>query len=615
MAYRKHSRRQGVVAFAAITFTAAGLALPIIMAVWSGGPALPGSAVVAAIHNQYTLSHPVRLLNIPALTVESGSLSVSPAQAQRLRTGEAISALLSTGTARLTLESAVIRLDAPGDAPPQSAIDSVGPILTAFLQFAFEGLDLRHSRVVMRSRGGSDIVFSDVDAEISVQRKDVTAKGSFEHRGQRLKFEATLGTSERKAGTQVPLKASVKGPLVEANVDGKLVIGDALQLTGAHVVLSTPDIRRAANWLGAGWPAGPGLGYFRADGQVDWADRVIAFQKAEFSIDDNQATGTLTFGFDGPRPSVEGTLALPRLDLTRYLAADEGSATSREAILGPLAPWLESPMRYSSPLLPLVDADLRISAAKTTAGQVRLGRSAATLSLKSGRLLADVAELEIDSGASGMGQISIDMSGSEPRFGMRGKLSGVETSKLTAALIGRNLLTGRGDIVVDVTARGDTGERLVGSLNGKASLSMAKGGRIGLDLKQLTEPREPRPAWPWLSAHEGETTVSEVDARVRFQNGETTFGALNARINDQLVSAAGRLALASGHVDLAVSAGRAPPPDDDPARQGAQAGLAKVVELYGPWQLPALMPVTKGTSPTSADTSRPKRSPADPRSP
>lgn len=615
MADRKHSRRQGVVAFAAIAFTAGGLALPIIMAGRSGDLALPGSSVVAAIHNQYALSRPVRLLNVPALTVESGSISVSPAQAQRARTGEAISALLSTGTARLTLESAVIRLDVPSDAPPQSTADSFGPILTAFLQLAFEGLDLRHSRVVMRSRGGSDIVFSDVDADISVQRKDVTAKGSFEHRGQRLKFEATLGTFERKAGTQVPVKASVKGHLVDASIDGKLVIGDTLQLTGAHVVLSTPDIRRAANWLGAGWPSGPGLGYFRADGQVDWADRVIAFQKAEFSIDDNQASGTLTFGFDGQRPSVEGTLALPRLDLTRYLAADEGSATSREAILGPLAPWLESPMRYSSPLLPLVDADLRISAAKTTAGQVRLGRSAATLSLKSGRLLADVAELEIDSGASGTGQISIDMSGSEPRFGVRGKLSGVETSRLAAALIGRNLLVGRGDIVVDVTARGETGERLMGSLNGKASLSMAQGGRIGLDLKQLTEPREPRPAWPWLSAHDGETTVSAVDAKVRFENGETTFGALNARINDQLVSAAGRLELASGHVDLAVSAGRATSQDDDPAKRDSIAGLAKVVELHGPWQLPALVPVAQGASPMTANTSQPQRPPGDRRSP
>lgn len=587
MAQRKHSRRQGVVAFAAIVFTAAGLALPIIMVSRSGDSGIPGSAVVAAIRNQYTLSGPVRLLNTPALTVETGSISVSPAQAAR--TGEAVAALLAAGTVRLVLDNAVIRLDAPDDEFTIWQNDNLGPILSSFLQLAFEGLDIRHSRVVMRMRNGADVVFSDVNAEITVQRKGVTGKGTFEYRGQRLTFDAMLGSPERKAGVHFPVKASVKGNLVDSQIDGTLVVGDGMQLTGAKAVLTTPDIRRAANWLGAGWPAGPGLGFFRAEGQVDWIDRTIAFQKAEFSIDDNQATGALTFGFDGPRPSIEGTLDLPRLDLSRYLSTDEGSATSREAMLGPLAPWLATPVSFSAPLLPLIDADLRISAAKTSAGHVKLGRSAATLSLKSGRLLADVAELEIESGSIGGGQLSVDMSASEPSFTLRGKLSGVETSRLAEGLLGHGMVSGRGDIVVDLTAQGETSGRLIGTMSGKASLSIPQGGRVGLDLKQMTELSEPQGSWPWLRGSSGETSVAKLDAKLLIDKGMVRTDAVSALVNDKLIAASGRVDLESGNLDLAISKGSAPVANAELATQ-IPSDLAKLVELHGPWRYPSVIP-------------------------
>lgn len=593
MIRRKHNRRQGIAAFAVIAFTAGGLAFPIIFSEGSSDGNLPGNAVVAAIRNQYALSGPVRLLSTPLLTVESGTISVASAQAAKARTGEAMTALLATGSARLVLDGAVIRVDVPSAEPGATAEGGFGPIVSAFLRLAFEGLSVRHSRVVMRLREGRDLVFTDVDAEISLQKKSVAAKGSFEHRGQRLTFDTLLGAIERKSGAQVPLKASVKGSLVETQIDGTLVLGDSLQLSGAHAVLTTPDIRRAANWLGAGWPAGPGLGYFRAEGQVDWADRVIAFQKADFSIDGNQATGMLTFGFDGPRPSVEGTLALSSLDLTRYLQVDEASVTSREAMLGPIAAWLAAPTSFSSPLLPLIDADLRISSAKTIAGPVRLGRSATTLSLKSGRLLADVAELEIDSGTNGLGQLSVDMSGAEPRFTIRGKLSGLKTGDLVTGLTGSELIRGRGDVVIDVAARGDTGGRILDTLSGKAALSMAQGGKVGIDIRRLLEASEPEPVWLWNGDGQGETSVGQLDAHVQIRNGMLKAEKVNVVVGNQLVSATGQLELASGTLNIAVSRSDAPPadaPEGNPV--AAVAPATKVVELHGPWRHPAMIPAS-----------------------
>jgi hypothetical protein len=116
-----------------------------------------------------------------------------------------------------------------------------------------------------------------------------------------------------------------------------------------------------------------------------------------------------------------------------------------------------------------------------------IGHSAVTISLKENKMLADIAELEIDEGTRGGGQIRIDMSG-EPSFGVQGKLE--------VADVGR--------VVGDVRASDRAGPRrchrrplrrrqhrlnLLGSLGGKLCVTL-EGGR-GLDINQLTAAARP----------------------------------------------------------------------------------------------------------------------------
>ncbi len=131
-----------------------------------------------------------------------------------------------------------------------------------------------------------------------------------------------------------------------------------------------------------------------------------------------------------------------------------------------------------------------------------IGRSAATVSLRSGKMLADIAELEIDDGTRGGGQIRIDMSGANPSYDVQAKFESADVGRSVQAVFGHPTVQGRGSITVDLTATGNTGESLLRSLGGKLCVILAEGGRVGLDVNKLAAASEPLPegAWQEVSA-------------------------------------------------------------------------------------------------------------------
>src|SRR4029450_1012508 len=82
------------------------------------------------------------------------------------------------------------------------------------------------------------------------------------------------------------------------------------------------------------------------------------------------------------------------------------------------ASW--SAFDLSFPLLRHVDADLRISAPKVAIKGYGLGRGAATITVRSGRLLADIAELELYSGKVGV-QVSVNANELVSRYTVGGE--------------------------------------------------------------------------------------------------------------------------------------------------------------------------------------------------
>ena len=129
-----------------------------------------------------------------------------------------------------------------------------------------------------------------------------------------------------------PINATFSGAPLTATLEGSLMLGESPQLLSPQAELTSTDLRATARWLGVNWPAGRGFGAFHVKGQLEWADRTVAFQDAAIELDDNDANGTLSVNFSSTRPTVEGTLGLKTLDLTQYLKSADAS-TSADSLL------------------------------------------------------------------------------------------------------------------------------------------------------------------------------------------------------------------------------------------------------------------------------------------
>jgi AsmA protein len=550
--------------------------------------ALKGAAVFAASRDSYSLSTPVRLLEAPAIALESGTLSMPSSRTGLARSGEMIAMLITGSSARMTLENATFTADfstSEATVSQGSAEGGIAPLVAALQQLQFDALAVRDSAIRIKMSDGSTLVLDDLTADVTAKPNGVVrAAGSFAFRGEKVAFDTTLGTNLDAQSGSRPITASLDSPLLSASLDGYFMMGESPRLISPEAQLSVPDVRRAARWLGAGWPPGAGFEGFRAKGQLEWVDRTVAFQKASLQMDGNEATGTLSVSFSGARPAVDGTLGLKTLDLSKYFSArDAPRKASDESLLS----LVRAASGLKFPLIQIVDADLRISSDSVIVPGVTIGRSAATVSLKGGKMLADVAELEIDDGTRGGGQLRIDVNGAEPSYEVHGKLESLDLGRAAEAIFGHPTIQGRGDVVVDISAAGDTGATLLGSLGGKLCVTLAEGGSLGLDVDQLAAAMNSpqQQAGIWQAASSGAMPIDTLEARFAVTNGVIRTENALAVAGSRALKADGVIDLPTRRLDLELAIG-----DQPTGADGAKPQKREVIDMRGPWTQPSLQP-------------------------
>ena len=90
-------------------------------------------------------------------------------------------------------------------------------------------------------------------------------------------------------------------------------------------------------------------------------------------LDGNKALGAMLLDFGGPRPQIEGTFALQKLNLTHYIQ----TSAAQSATPAPNArPDKQKSAGVDFPLLHHLDLDVRISTTELTAPPFTLGQSA-----------------------------------------------------------------------------------------------------------------------------------------------------------------------------------------------------------------------------------------------
>ena len=187
-------------------------------------------------------------------------------------------------------------------------------------------------------------------------------------------------------------------------------------------------------------------------------------------IDDSHITGNLGLQ-DYTHPAYTFDLAVNKLDLDRYLAADWGRRFQDDAL----------PFNFSG----LKDLNLR---GKLRSGEFKLAK------LKASNLVANImtdqSTLSIEPlnarlyGGTAQGSFSISAN-EIPKISFKQKVTGVQLNALFSDIIpGEPKLVGKGHLTVELNATGKNIGAMRKTINGNINLALARGSLAGISLKE-----------------------------------------------------------------------------------------------------------------------------------
>lgn len=482
---------------------------------------------------------PVDLVTMLGLSLDKALVSRVPAPA----------IAMGRDTSAVVLDQAVLthdagRMSSPGRATPASrALARIAGTDTAMAV-------IRQGELRLVRANASPVVLTNVTAEISANGKGggrIQALANYNQ--HRLEITAQWAPRPSTAGLEerVPLSLQVRANLVQVAFDGFIGWSGGKPRLEGETALKARKLRGLARWLGFPVAWSRDLRDFSASGRMEMADGVIAFARADVKIDGNEGSGALTLKTNGPRPSIDGTIGFDKLSLAPYVLSllDRQSAASEAATAATLS---------TRSLLSLVDADLRLSAAKVVAPAIETGRGAATITLRDGRMQADLAELEVEGGRAN-GQVTVNMIGDEARLAIKGRVQDVDPGRIFTEALKRNPLLGRATITLDATGSGTTLPAILAQLHGKGAFAMKEGGRLGLDLRTLAYAAQSSPIVGWGAAGKGTTYLENLDGRYILSNGGIVIDTLVAKSNGIQYSGAGKIDVPDRLMDVALTLG------------------------------------------------------------
>ena len=588
------ARKRIMASLSAVVLATMGcLFLAALVPMLFGGGISPSSVtssgVQASPRDLYAIEQPLRLADAPNLLLLSGRLFSDPQASPK-------------GQTKLVLDHPVLELETSGPAAAsgerRSALtaassDIVAVLLERLVSGGYDTLEVRKGTAVLKSAGVVAETLTDISTTLTLPRRNnLVAQGAFTVGGLRMEFDGSVGLTGDKTGAKgvpMPVRLTLRSAAVQATLDGKLDVSGPLALAG-QIDASIPRLWQFARWLGIAAPETTALKDIAIKSQLNWAKGVMSFDKAAVALDGQQATGALSLNYRGGRPALEGTLAFASFDVAPYLQTMMPDNGPIDALA---AAWPAIETRL--PLVLHADADLRVSTPKLQLAGAQLGRGAATLSTRSGLLHADIAELEIIGVKSTM-QVSADMNGAYPRYGVRGRLELANAGSLLAGLIDRELLEGRAVAQIDVTGTGDTFGQLLRSATGKGGLAATQGVRMAGDLKALgpfardfAKPPQREPGWGPIA--KGQSALDAFDFKFDIGNGAAVIKKGHIRSGGFDFEAAGRLDIVARHMDLQIRSQPVQPVVQSPAAKAIKAAELRdgdVIGLAGPWERPAI---------------------------
>ncbi len=241
-----------------------------------------------------------------------------------------------------------------------------------------------------------------------------------------------------------------------------------------------------------------------------------------------------------------GSLDIDRLDIDRYLWPQQPDGKAG----GASAPGSEAEGKID--LAALKDLNLegsikigQLKAAGLEASEIRLQLAASDGQLRVAPLAAQLYAGRLD------GTLSVDADGN--RFALRQTLTNVQIGPLLADLMHKDMLTGRGNIALDVTTQGASVAALQNALAGTAHITLADGAIKGINLGQRLREAQAllrgKSAGSFANDASQKTDFSELSASFRIANGVAHNDDLMARSPLLRLAGAGDIDIGNSRLD------------------------------------------------------------------
>jgi AsmA family len=476
--------RHFVVAFLALVFGCLAVGIPLVLNVGQEFE-FERAELVAGTRDTYTITRPIPLVASVGAVVAGGQLSAEVPRNKPMKSQRALQ-MLKRGLADLVIDRGVLRLGDEEGPRDSASAEHPSPTVTALIKGKFLGLKLVRSTVMVALPGGGSERFSKVNANFArIGRTAIRGTGEAIWRGQKIKFALRSDGNPTVKG--LPFEIAFGGKLVAFKLSGAASSDKGLRIKGDSEI-KIPDLRRLSRALGAHWPGHLNLHDVTVSGPMVWSGPVLSFPKAKVGFGKNEGNGVLSVNTASGKAVLSGTLAFDDFDLGACFGPVEISGGGYSTAL--VSKWVQRLAgAWSIPMARNVDADLRVSAKRVRVGPTSIGSAATAITLKSGKVSVNLAELAFE-GGSGTGQLSIDFNGLVPQLALRGRVTTAPLEQLSKALVGVSYLRGSGTFTADLIAYGDTLKHMLANVSGTIDAEMPDGGTVSLDLMALKREQE-----------------------------------------------------------------------------------------------------------------------------
>jgi len=279
---------------------------------------------------------------------------------------------------------------------------------------------------------------------------------------------------------------------------------------------------------------------------------MLKLANLDLKVDDSRLTGSMEI-HNFASPAVRFDLALDKIDLDRYLAADKPAGKPAAGAKNAPAPATEAPVELPLSALRSLEVNGKFHIQEMKALGLRSKDAHIQLNAKNGLIAFGPNQAKLY-GGSYHGETALDVRGKTPQIQMAEKLEQVQLGPLLKDMNLFDHYQGAGNVELKLTGQGFDANAIKRSLNGNVAVSIKDGRIDGVDLgkfiKALTGKGDALTKVTKLVPEKGDHTVfGQMSATFQIVNGVANNRDFVLRAVDFTAAGKGRADLVNEKLD------------------------------------------------------------------